>query len=915
MLDLHRLRAIDLRKPVIMIVTGALLVVGGLVLIATKAMRSDQVDPSDLSRASRVLQSVQVSVAPNGDLTSIHDNVVGTTTEKKHFTGSASYSPRSAADDLPVRVVTSYRTTKKSGTDLSDLAGYDGPVQIQLTVQNLTVKPRTLTYDVAGRQQTRQALVGAPLTVVASTVLDGVRPAEVRRTEGSALAATNGVLSQNQKGHAQVQWAAVLAPPQLASSTTMTLSLEARDFKVPDFDLSVEPGIVTDASVSAVLDRAFNPAGSEEMRLQQRTIDLMGQVNSVLTRAGATIARVRSSLDDSSKTLGTKTITDLQGSASSISTSLHGLNGSVTSLGQDLTTSLRGTRSTTLEQLQQMVQAVDQTLGDTSAKPPTTTVTGTGCATTVAHAARADSVYGNLLQVVGQLDAYSRSTGYCKEALRTHILATVGTTHPDAQSCATDASVTCALFDAGNGLRTIATKLVSAGEDAVASLHPQAAADAMTAADNLATAAQAVSDAANAVGSAGPSSGNGADVSSVRNALKQATDAAGAIGLAITTLHQQALDGQAHEANIGTLGSDLAGRICAMQGSGALSAADASELRSYLTSTSCPDGAGATAPLGGAPGGRTPMDQQIGDQGQAWAKLAADTASDGGASAQALLGLGSALDGVDSALAALAESSHSTNSDLHDLVVALGAKVADLDTASSAVTQQVGALKVQQDGLAGAVRKAFSDAARSARDDADLAVDPQIRQVTNRVTSDSALLGEMFDRSTAGLSSAAKSIAQNSSRSIAEQRSQLVARERSGGAEISSAVDAGLVRVTQGVSTSTRDMTAANTLLAQDLKSVLLDLGTREVQGSGLLGSMTTGAATANTAAYQLALASRTTTSFANVRQVDAAGLLLRQAQTKTAAELEAALPAFRLSLPDSATHRTLYAFHVRGDG
>jgi hypothetical protein len=108
-------------------------------------------------------------------------------------------------------------------------------------------------------------------------------------------------------------------------------------------------------------------------------------------------------------------------------------------------------------------------------------------------------------------------------------------------------------------------------------------------------------------------------------------------------------------------------------------------------------------------------------------------------------------------------------------------------------------------------------------------------------------------------------------------------------------------------------MTAASSLLSRDLHNVLLDLGTRRVKGSGLLGSMATGAATANSAGYQLSLASRTASSYANVRKGDIAGILLRQAQTDTAMKLQAALPAFRLKLPDSATHRIVYSFHVRG--
>ncbi|QGN31476.1 hypothetical protein [Microlunatus sp. Gsoil 973] len=48
-----------------------------------------------------------------------------------------------------------YRTDEKSGTDLRDLVGYSGRVEIDVTVQNLTVKPQNITYDVAGTSRTQ----------------------------------------------------------------------------------------------------------------------------------------------------------------------------------------------------------------------------------------------------------------------------------------------------------------------------------------------------------------------------------------------------------------------------------------------------------------------------------------------------------------------------------------------------------------------------------------------------------------------------------------------------------------------------------------------------------------------------------------------------------------------------------------
>ena len=65
-------------------------------------------------------------------------------------------------------------------------------------------------------------------------------------------------------------------------------------------------------------------------------------------------------------------------------------------------------------------------LGDTSAPAPTAQVDGNGCRTTVASPKGSQSVYGNLLQVAGQLNGYAKATEFCKTQLRGSILSTLG---------------------------------------------------------------------------------------------------------------------------------------------------------------------------------------------------------------------------------------------------------------------------------------------------------------------------------------------------------------------------------------------------------------------------------------------------------------------------------------------------------
>ena len=93
MVNYSWLRSNGWRRSMVFITIGSLLVVAGLAVISTKPTSSDEPDPVSLASADRVLQSVQVTMAPDGDLTSVNGSVVGTTTDKKQFTGTRSTPP------------------------------------------------------------------------------------------------------------------------------------------------------------------------------------------------------------------------------------------------------------------------------------------------------------------------------------------------------------------------------------------------------------------------------------------------------------------------------------------------------------------------------------------------------------------------------------------------------------------------------------------------------------------------------------------------------------------------------------------------------------------------------------------------------------------------------------------------------
>ena len=172
-------------------------------------------------------------------------------------------------------------------------------------------------------------------------------------------------------------------------------------------------------------------------------------------------------------------------------------------------------------------------------------------------------------------------------------------------------------------------------------------------------------------------------------------------------------------------------------------------------------------------------------------------------------------------------------------------------------------------------------------------------------------LGAMFDRSVNGLNSASDTVVQDGRQQINAQKKGFRAAQEQAARNVTDSVEQGLGQIDTGVSSSTRDMEAATTLLIADLRKVLLDLGERRVGGGGLLGAMATNAATARTADYQLALAGDKATSYSNVRSRDIDGLMLRQAQTDAAMQMLLEMPAFQLDLPSGSQHRTVYSFRI----
>jgi hypothetical protein len=926
----------DVRRAVLVTTTLALTTLTAGAGAATAAQPAAV--PTVESTTERVLQSVDVSMGPDGSTTGVGSSVVRTDGSVEDAeTSDETYAPQDVVGDLPVRVLTSWRTSEGAGTDLADLQGYTGRVAIDVTVQNLTVEPEVLTYDAAGVSHQRAALVGSPLTVTASAALGDLKPERVVTDDkGTGVNVTNGILGESADG-ATVQWAALLAPPVLSASTEMSLVVDAKDFDVPTIDLSVQPGLVSDPSIGALVDSAFNPASSGELDLQRRTIDLITDVNLVLARASDTISDVRTSLTSSAETLGTQTVSDLQSSTQTVASNMSALDGALQSLRGELRSTLESTGSSAIAEMQSAVDTVDTMLGDTSAQPTTAKVRGTGCDTTVADPQQAGSVYGSLLQVAGQLDAYAEATERCKVAVKDSILTNIGPENPTDEACGDDRSVTCLLHGAESTLLDITAELRAKTTAAVDALNLDYYTNTVTAVETLdgtigriknitglidngridlvqtlkgaARADEEYPEVVLADGTELPKLSD-ADIpvalAAIDRALGELDEISTQVDPVLTDLGSMMLQNQ-----------DAADALCALEKDASYTEEQQTrlgEIRRYLAATCQGQGPGDLPPDGpdddAEPDYTAAMAERL--QTQHDRLLAVDGAV--ASARQELTTARTALEKMQNRIeAALDARFGDERLSLEDLITGpdgLEAEFTELAKNQKALDDALGELKKNYDGIT-----TIKDTVTRLIDEAEAKVVKDLKsqsdQVSDAGTVASDELGDMLETSAQGLRNASGKVVTNGRSSLDNLQRDFARSQEEAGNRVSSTIEEGLSQIDSGVSSSTRDMEAATTLLTADLRTVLLDLGEREVGGGGLLGAMATNAATAKTADYQLGLAGGKAASYANVRSRDIDGLMLRQAQTDAAMQKLVEMPAFQLDLPSGSQHRTVYSFRI----
>lgn len=909
-------------------------------------------EPEAVSNPVRILQSVRVGLSPAAGVETVDGTTISVSAAGGSSSADTKYDTAKVVGELPVRVSLQYRAGTKSGSDLAELQGHTGPVEINLTLENLTVKPRVIEYDAGGQARADTALVGAPLTIAASTKLAGVRADDITAGSADGATGTNGVLSSAEDGAAVVQWATVLAPPRSGASTTLRLVADVKDFQVPAFDVAVQPGLNTDLSVDGVLAGAFSSGADSELELQRRTISLVSDVNTVLTKAGSTITDVRRNLQVTSQTLGAKTAGELRDNSKALAATMSGLKEQLTSLGADLESAATTTQSTTASQLKQTVSAVDAMLGDTSAVPTAAPITGDGCTAEVPKPEKGTTVYSSVLTMASQLDAYATVSAGCRDIVAGAITATMGPEAPTAEECVEQGSMTCSLYGSAVTITGALLGLVKKGDELVADLQPHVVEGAIRAQEaSTLTLEQVRADLAVILDGAKTPGDYTTALANVNDAIKSARasasasrDGAAAVRDSIDGLRQKLLDiGKTAQGARTELGDSslfkgsmmeqnqrLADELCKMADGavprvGRLSAKDVERLRSYLTSAPCEptdDSGNPAQELNPPLGFKEPLDARLNAQTAAWDAVVAatDTTAPDQAIGQAFTALEATIDDIDARLDAINEATKAldraatgnvtgTKRGLEALNDALG----DAIDSSGSVGTTLAKLKEQQDGLGDKIKQSLRDVSAETAAEVYKTVDEQVRQVAQIGDAGSDAVITAFNRSIAGLKTTSDEVVSDAGGTVDKQRNELGEQSNTLAAALDKSTQSSLASIASSTSGSTRDVEGARALLSSSLNKVMLDLGDRSVNGSGLLGSMATSAAKADTADYQLALASQNAEGYANIRSRDVGGLLLRQAQFKASLTAIDELPPFHLEVPAGATSQTLYTLTIGG--
>jgi hypothetical protein len=860
-----------------------------------------------------------------------------------------SYAPDKYGPTLPVRVLTSYQVGDDTGTNLTDLAGKSGRITIQLTVQNLTAKPRVVEYtDADGRTHSSYALVGTPLTVAAATDLANASITDIVPSGTNGVigngASRGGVLSSRSTG--AVQWSALLAPPRLAASSTFTLVVDAHDFKVPAFDISVQPGLISDPSVESLISRAFGKGEGSRQELQLQTIAVVRDVAKVLFQAGDTLGQVSNKLRGTASQLGRESIVELRASVDRVQQSATTLKGSLASLKSSTTNGLEGTQQEANQALAAAVVQIDGLLGtpapeSTPAAAPTPDIgDATGCSDGSASVDQSGSILATVGLVKTRLDDLANVARNCRAKAIQALKDAIGTT-ADAPNCATSTTAYCALSRAATTVGTINTDISSFQTATNAALGVTGVDSMVNQFDTLyQSLATGVTDDLGAISGPTVSDFNGLLSSLGLIGADSGSDQLTDLQATIDQIHTIALahDGSGPDSLEGQV-ADLADLVCADPGG---SLADDPDFQAYretlldqITGTTCgPD----PQALPGA--ASTTLTTRASDDTAAWQNVASLTSSDPSSASTQIDLVRSSIESAKNVLHGLKTGASTANgrlgdvktsiqhligaampmtehSDLSQPVPCTSALVDPPGAPPSALNQlrtALAAVQCQFSQITGNLASTVSTATGRVSDATTTVTNGRDHDLSQARTTVEDTVTNAEQPYEGLLTTASSGLLNQVSRRIAVQEAALETMKVTAGARIDTAVRDGIEQVTTDVGAATTETTNASQRLGADIQRVLTNLGEDKPGGAGILGILTDQSTYSDIANSNVQEQDAKATSFQNVRYADQNAYQLETTQFEQSLEGLSTFPAFGSPLPEGSTLTAVFTFHLAGN-
>lgn len=930
-------------------VTGGLRIAG--VGVVTAGLVAYGLQSAAQAAPEKVLQSVDVTLGTDGAVSAISSTAIRSDGQDDPSDDEKTHDPSKVAGDLPIRVLTSYRLGKKTGTDLDDLKGAKGRVHIEVTVQNTTVRPTLLSYDSDAESKTSPALVGTPLTVVASADLGDTPLSQIVPTSNDGeTAGTNGVVSRDSGGDAQVQWATMLAPPRLATSATFTLVQDVDDFDPPSFDISVQPGLVTDTSVSRLIDSVFTDDNGTQ-KLTSRTIALLGSVGTVLTDATTVLAKVEEQLDGSASDLGSKTISDLQSSSSYVTSALSGLSGDLDSLETSMDSQLKTSRDKAVQQLANSFKQVkDKVLGDPDNLPPALPpADAAGCIVPELTEKDSSTVLGQLRVIEAQLKQLSGATAGCKDEIAVGLKESIGVLGDKCEKPTALGSLDCATTAIGittedlaaakkNVLDTFDKQLLdSARKDLDGLLNGiPPSADTKEGLDGLDTILLKARD---------------LDPEDVDEALEDLQK-----GLNDVQDQLETLDAKRAEIN-----SRASAQIAVLEGTSGKPGAD-SQVQSLVTLvcsniTDQVARESAMKTLTGTPCAGDPAFQDASptaeaDSLQGKIDSSIEALSDVRDASASTTTPGTPATTFGGILAALLDQLNGDGGLFDQLESLLRADSGNFQVRVSALVDQINRLydynilvpgtpteqdpnpqPVEQlvDGPAKTLEEAFDkfavkqENAANVLDTAFTTADTRLKASNGTVESSKTVVDTarqkaesgssgLFSEFSKSLATVGSTIVQDGAQTVRQQRAQLDAEASTFARGLDGTVAKSIRSIASQVNAANRDLSSSEKELTGDLQAILVNIGKPQKNGSGLLGAIYTGARRTGASNGELVDAAKLADAFSQVRGASLDDLYLQQAQVTASLEKEAAFPVFDITVPAGSTTRTVFSFHIGQD-